>query len=678
MAASCSSEKQAHHGPKVTSFTIVGNETISSSTIKDKIVTESTGWWPFAARKDYDPVTWDKDQKRMKRLYGSRGFYHAEITADEIPHDVGRDPSKNVKLKVTIKEGPRATVNTLKIQGDETLAAAEKTALESGLPLVPKEPFVEPKWDDTKGTLKSRLLESGHAEAAVTGRALVDLQSNQVNATVWMRPGPIYHFGDIELKQTKDPHIHPLWIEEQVRLAAPKGEVFTPEAVEETQKRVYNMGVFSRVDVETGEPNPQTKRIPLVVSTTTAPFHLLRLGGGAGFDQVRNQVHMLSEWHNSNYFGGLRSLRLRGRLGWAFLPDVFQNIGDSNGVGVDNGPIARVRADFEQPRLFNAPAWKLGLHIEGERMLEQAYKAYTGRTGPEIIWQIRSDLRVSFGYTIDASYLQSPSEVAGLFAGSILGCDQGQRGCMLWNSFISQRVTFDRRDDPFEPRKGYYFDLDFQEAGGPLSGSFSYLRAIADARGYHSWDWFTIAGRAQAGSLFSSSGQDDDTPIQQRLYAGGGMSMRGFGYRRLSRLAAVLPPGRDATSDNLETIPIGGNGLAVGNLETRFAVSNSVLLAAFYDVGAVTAGSWAKGIFDNLYHAVGLGIRVLTPVGALRLDFARRFPGSGKRDILNASSVPGMVGFAENTSCFGFGGNASSPQLSDGLCQIHLSIGEAF
>ncbi len=677
-AGSCSHTE--HVGPEVESFKIEGNESLSSSHIKSKIVTEATGWWPFASRKDYDPVTWDKDRARVERLYASEGFYQAKVKASRVPVEKARDPNAKVEVKMEVDEGPRATVEKLRLEGLEGLPENRQQALQKRLPLKEAEPFTEGEWQKTKGILDSRLRDTGHAEAQVEGRAMVDLASNKVDATVWVQPGPVYSFGDIVVEQGT-PSIKPLWIEEQVRLAAPLGEVFTPEAVTEAQRRVFTMNVFTQADVELGQPDPQTQRVPLIVKTQTAPYHLLRLGGGAGFDQVRNEVRVLGEWTDNNFLGGLRTLRLRSRLGWAFIPNAYSNITGGSDPSLRNGAIGLLRADFEQPRLFEAPAWKFAHHIEGERQLQEAFTATSGRSGPDLIWQLRSDLRISVGYELEGWYIEPLAIISPLQSLLVSGCKipemrmPGEKidACTTLISSLHQRITFDRRDDPMEPRRGFYVDAQLQEAGGPLS-DFTYLRAIGDVRGYISFGRITFAGRAQLGGLFPTSGVPADTPIQHRLYAGGGMSMRGFGYRRLSPLLAVPIKKKDG-STRLATVVIGGNGLFVSNLETRFKITSNFLLAAFYDTGAVTESSDTL-VNTRLFHAVGGGVRILTPVGSIRLDIARRFANGAQRSVNYGVDQVGDGPLTENTSCFGFGGG--NTQLSDGLCQIHLSIGEAF
>ena len=80
---------------------ITGNDELSSRDIKKKILTEETGWWPFATKQYFDPVTWQSDLKRIERLYVANGFYQAEIVKEQVlPH-----PPDDVQLEVQVREG---------------------------------------------------------------------------------------------------------------------------------------------------------------------------------------------------------------------------------------------------------------------------------------------------------------------------------------------------------------------------------------------------------------------------------------------------------------------------------------------------------------------------------------------------------------------------------------------
>ena len=104
----CASE-QKKDARVIRDVQISGNDEISSRDIKEKIVTSKTGWWPFAHRQYFDPVTWQSDLKRIERLYVARGFYQAEVVKDE----VRPDSDDGVDVAVTVSEGQPTHIGKL-------------------------------------------------------------------------------------------------------------------------------------------------------------------------------------------------------------------------------------------------------------------------------------------------------------------------------------------------------------------------------------------------------------------------------------------------------------------------------------------------------------------------------------------------------------------------------------
>jgi translocation and assembly module TamA len=237
-------------------------------------------------------------------------------------------------------------------------------------------------------------------------------------------------------------------------------------------------------------------------------------------------------------------------------------------------------------------------------------------------------------------------------------------------------LEWDHRDDRQEPRHGYYFALAFQEGGWLFGGSFDYVRLEPEARAYFSVledDRLTFAFRVRVGTLLPGHGAQ--SPIVARFYSGGN-DMRGFGARYLSPLALV--PNSDTTSDGYY-VPVGGDGLAEGSIEARYRITRPLVIATFFDTGAVTTGQLsARGsgsIFDNLQYAVGAGLRYLTPLGPIRLDFAYRLDLGPALPV----QVLGGARAPSSSGCFGFGkGRTDSGGAPEGACSIQISIGEAF
>jgi translocation and assembly module TamA len=117
-----------------------------------------------------------------------------------------------------------------------------------------------------------------------------------------------------------------------------------------------------------------------------------------------------------------------------------------------------------------------------------------------------------------------------------------------------------------------------------------------------------------------------------------------------------------------------------GSFEARYSVTGSLRVAAFVDFGQVTRGRLGPGDVARALWAVGIGIRYLTPIGPIRLDLARRLP-IGRLPPLYAVDAGGAiveVPYAANDSCFGLGGSGVMTPVTDGMCALHISIGEAF
>jgi translocation and assembly module TamA len=297
-----------------------------------------------------------------------------------------------------------------------------------------------------------------------------------------------------------------------------------------------------------------------------------------------------------------------------------------------------------------------------------------------VIWQVRSRLSIFPSFHLEADYLNGPPIASAAAAPLTLGCDTTSNHCLVWLSYLEETLAWDRRDSPLEPRRGTYVGVSLQEGGGPLGGRFDYLRALPEARAYASFgddDQLTLSARARVGQLWTSSGSPDDSAVVTRFY-GGGPWMRGFNDRRLSPL--LLAPAPGSNPGVTLTLPIGGNGVVDGSFEARYSLTAALRVAAFVDVGQVTRGPLGLGDLAQVMWAVGVGVRYLTPIGPIRVDLARRLPFGRLPPLyaLNDAGAIAPVPYTADDGCFGIGGNHAAALVTDGLCVLHLSIGEAF
>src|SRR4051812_4365132 len=280
----CASQ-QKKDTPVVKDVHISGNDQISSGDIEKKILTTETGWWPFARKQYFDPVSWQADLRRIERLYVANGFYQAEVVKDEVRHD----SPDSVALEVEVREGEPTHVGKRDIEGMEALPAAERDAVLKKLPLAPGAVFREEDWAATKRLLADRLRNRGYAKAAAQGRALVDVKTQLADLTLTVVPGRRYFFGAIEVDTVPDARVpaHVVW--EQVRLAIDEGAPFSDSLLEEAQRRVFGLGVFATIKVVAGEADDASGRIPVRVVVREGSFRTLRLGVGARVDAIRNE-----------------------------------------------------------------------------------------------------------------------------------------------------------------------------------------------------------------------------------------------------------------------------------------------------------------------------------------------------------------------------------------------------
>jgi translocation and assembly module TamA len=679
-AAGCA-HKPPGTEPVVQKLDIEGNHALSDGAIEDKILTTKTGWWPFATKYRFDPVIWSTDLQRVKRLYQTRGYYQAEVVRDQATPD----PPDGVALKLEVKEGQPTRIGRLDVQGLEGLPEPRRLALLGELPLAVGRIFLERDWEAAKSRLVIRLRNDGYAQVVVDGVALVDVHTQQAALKLAVRLGPQYRFGDIQVDTGGDEAIVPAWIWDQVRLAIPEGDVFSDEALGEAQHRVQNMGVFAAVKVTAGAPDPDTQRIAVRVETREAPLRTLKLGGGVRVDQIRNEARLVSEWTNRNFRGGMRRLTIHGEAGWAFIPNTYAVATNSQSdTQLRNGPIARLQLDFEQPKFLRRPSLRERSSIALNRTLEQTYDDLGGRLVNGVIWQPRASLSIFPSHHLEGDQLNGPPGAGALTAPLTLGCHTTGQSCFVWLSYLEEVLTWDRRDDALEPRQGFYASLSLQEGGGPLMGNFDYYRVLPEARGYLSFGEdkpLTFAARLKVGELLPTSGNAQDSAVVTRFYGGGSQSMRGFNDRRLSPLlVSQLPPSPGNQSPARVTLPIGGNGLIDGSFEVRYAVTSNLILAAFYDVGQVTLGRLEPQDFQHLLMAVGFGLRYRTPVGPVRVDFARRLQVGSPPPLFAVDATTGQLTpqpYKVDDSCFGLGGSGGGV-VTDNLCVLHISIGEAF
>ncbi|MGB3721451.1 MAG: BamA/TamA family outer membrane protein, partial [Pacificimonas sp.] len=246
---------------------------------------------------------------------------------------------------------------------------------------------------------------------------------------------------------------------------------------------------------------------------------------------------------------------------------------------------------LEDRDAFYRRAVELNAFLERETNLIWQ-KRWTYQLGPELIFSQERDRSATVGR-------RAPIE------DYVIGAFQG-------------RLGYDGSDDLLNPTTGFRISGLASPEVSLQGGTFAYARTEIEASAYLPFgadDEFVLAGRGLVGSIIGA-GRENIAP-SRRLYAGGGGSVRGFGFQDLGP--------RDPDGD-----PLGGRSVVEGSLEARYRFGD-LGAVAFADVGQVYSGSDPG--FQDLRVGLGVGARYFTSFGPVRVDIATpldRRPGESR------------------------------------------------
>jgi translocation and assembly module TamA len=178
-------------------------------------------------------------------------------------------------------------------------------------------------------------------------------------------------------------------------------------------------------------------------------------------------------------------------------------------------------------------------------------------------------------------------------------------------------------EDRIQVRDGWLFGVEFRGAHDAVLSDTSFFQTRSEGKYIHSLgEHARLLLRGAAGG--SVTPEFIDLPASQRFLAGGDQSIRGYDYETLG------PTDADGNV-------IGGRDLLVGSIELEHDVYNNVALAAFFDAGnAFNPGEFA------IRRGRGVGLRLHTPIGALRIDAAEAMDKSDRPWRLHLTVGPDL------------------------------------
>ncbi len=600
-------------------------------------------------RKCLDPVEFARDVQRLTTLYRRRGF--PDVKVDTVV--TTRRPGV-IEVTFAITEGEPMRVTAFALRGadrDPDVGEASRD-----FPLRVGGVFDRGALEVGRDTLVRRLRNKGWPQAEALLAYTTDIPKHTADVEVTVVPGTRARLGRITLnvdttggpRRMSDLNI-------RRTLALQSGDWFSARAIIDAQRNLYQTDAFQRVDLQPDTLQPPGDSIVNLVATLIEGDRWA-LRGGLGWATL-DCFRMQGALTDRDFLPYAQRLELTGRIskiGIGAPLDGAQNLcqGQAN-----SDPYSRT-LNYYTAMTVSQPVRAGQTRIPTLTVFSSTlseYKAFLRRTpiggALSITDPFQSRLPSTLSYSIELG--RTEAEPA-FFCAVFNACDAEARGFLQRNNRLAAleySVSRSRVNDPLRPSSGTSVRMTLRHASTLIGSDDSqqFNRGTGDFTWYRSLrGGSTLTAHVRGGLVYgggTSLSLQRFIPPQERLYAGGPTTVRGFRQNELGpavyivdKYRAVVESGRtvyraDSGSVAERVVPTGGNTLIVGNLEWQVpspVAPRLLQLAMFADGGRLWnrgsgsgSGSTAQSLADEgpaVKITPGMGVRIVSPFGAIRID----------------------------------------------------------
>ncbi len=526
-----------------------------------------------------------EDEQLAVRILRAKGYYDGVATSS-----IEQRPGERLRAVITATPGRQYTLGSIRIDTQPTVPVG---LVDRELPLKVGDPIDAERIQAAEANVSLKLPQQGYPFVAVGQRDILLDETVVTGAyTLPVDTGPRSSFGTYSTTGKLAFDAEHVGVLARFR----QGQLYDNRKVDDLRAALVATGLFSSVSVEpqrTGQIQPDgTEAVNLLVRQDAGPARTL--AGEAGYGTGQG-LRVEGSWTHRNLFPAEGALIVRGVAGT-----------QEQGAGVTFRRSNAGRRD----RTFQVIA-------SANRSNYDAFEAFTGTLAARWsfdstpIWQKR------FTYAYGGELIGTNEDTYDFAAGERRRKTYGIAAIPLF-------AGFDTSDSLLNPTKGFRVKLNVSPETSVQGSVRPYGRFMVEGTAYYPiGESIVIAGRARAGSI---QGVDrDDLAPSRRYYAGGGGSVRGFGFQELG----PRTPEVDEEGNNLNR-PIGGRSLNEFAIEARYRFGNFGIVP-FIDAGQVYEASLPTA--SDLRFGAGIGGRFYTNFGPLRVDVAtplKRRPGESK------------------------------------------------
>ncbi len=598
-------------------------------------------WLGLGEKRYLNEVEFRRDVVRLILLYRQSGYMNAVVDTSV------RRTARDAYITFRIHEGDPVRVVRLDVRGLDGIFDVER--LKRDLPLQVGDPFNRFFMQASADTIVARLRNNGFPYAEVLRN--FDSEAGILKAEIEFdaQPGPRMRIGEVLIRGLRDVDTGTVRRVMSVR----PGSSFNQDALYQTQRDLYGMGVFSSVNVvllDSVAPQETMLRdstVRTLIQVQEGPAHQVRLGAGyATVECFRVQ----SGWTAHDFLGGARTLDLSARVSKLGAGTPKQTTGLNQFCNPFAGTWTFDTLNYTLGITLRQPAFLSRSHVAtlgfvAERRSE--FGIYTREAiggNADLTLNTRGQLPVTLGYSYSVGRTLAAD---GIYCSLFRLCDEASR------KFLRDRRQFgavtisavrDRVNSILDPSEGSITTATLLHASRFVGSQapYEFNRGELEIAKYHPLGRRTVfAWRIRGGTILprniSLSGQNVGyVPPDQRFYGGGPNSVRGYGRNELGPRVYVITnrdsidqaataQAGDSVWRGVRTTPTGGNTAIVLNAELRFPspiFAQRMRLGIFVDAGQV----WERGqelvTLRDMRVTPGAGLRFATPLGPVRIDAA--------------------------------------------------------
>jgi translocation and assembly module TamA len=429
------------------------------------------------------------------------------------------------------------------------------------LGLKPGSPFRASSLTHSQNQLVREFTKTGFPFAEVTDRKIVvDHGDHSVAVTFFVTPGPSARFGPTRISGLVS-------VEERVvqdTLPWKEGDPFNSDLIDAGQNKLTLLGLFSLVRIFPAQEPDESGRVPVNVMVTERKHRSV----GAGISYRTDEgPGVTASWENRNLFGGAEKL--------AFSATFADYVLSAEG-------------GYLKPFFLRKDQFlRLSARLADDE--PDAYSSRNLKSTSVLERSVTDELKLGGGVGFKLSRVTQLGET-------------NRYSYLLFP--LSMEV--DRSDDLLDPSRGDRLGLLVTPNWDPFRGNPGFAKGYGRYRHYLQIlkePATVLAGGVGVGGI--AGADSSQIPADERFYAGGGGSIRGYAYQTVAPLK--------------DGVPVGGNYLIELSFELRIKVSEQFGLVAFLDGGNAFAAP-DPDFSQGLLWGTGVGLRYYSPVGPFRLD----------------------------------------------------------